>query len=105
MLRDLLLGTLNTAGYNTISNENGLEAWNKLQEIANSGKPITDTIQLIITDIEMPQNKLPRQQSKYFPIGSLRRYFPFQGVLLFSVQIILVKLGALGCNGKRYPFV
>ena len=55
MLRDLLLGTLHTAGYNTISNENGQEAWSKLQEIANSGKPVTDALQLIITDIEMPQ--------------------------------------------------
>ena len=55
MLRELLLGTLHTAGYNTISNENGQEAWEKLQEIANSGTPVTDTIQLIITDIEMPQ--------------------------------------------------
>lgn len=55
MLRDLLLGTLHTAGYNTISNENGQEAWDKLLEIANSGKPVTDVIQLIITDIEMPQ--------------------------------------------------
>ena len=55
MLRDLLLGTLHTAGYNTISNENGQEAWDKLQSIANSGNPVTDAIQLIITDIEMPQ--------------------------------------------------
>ena len=55
MLRELLLGTLHTAGYETISNENGQEAWDKLQEIVNSGKPVTDTIQLIITDIEMPQ--------------------------------------------------
>lgn len=55
MLRDLLLGTLHTAGYNTISNENGQEAWDKLQSIANSGKPVTDALQLIITDIEMPQ--------------------------------------------------
>ena len=55
MLRDLLLGTLHTAGYNTISNENGQEAWNKLQGIVASGQPITDTLQLIITDIEMPQ--------------------------------------------------
>ena len=55
MLRDLLLNTLNTAGYKTISNENGLEAWNKLEAIADSENPVTDTIQLIITDIEMPQ--------------------------------------------------
>ena len=55
MLRDLLLGTLHTAGYNTISNENGQEAWNKLEELAEKEAPVTDTIQMIITDIEMPQ--------------------------------------------------
>jgi len=55
MLRDLLLNTLHTAGYNTISNENGLEAWNKLEVIANAEKEVLDEIQLIITDIEMPQ--------------------------------------------------
>ena len=55
MLRDLLLGTLHSAGYNTLSNENGLEAWTKLEAIADSEKPVTDQIQLIITDIEMPQ--------------------------------------------------
>ena len=55
MLRDLLLNTLHTAGYNTISNENGLEAWNKLESIANAEKDVLDEIQLIITDIEMPQ--------------------------------------------------
>ena len=55
MLRDLLLGTLHTAGYNTISNENGQEAWNKLEELAKKEAPVTDTIQMIITDIEMPQ--------------------------------------------------
>ena len=55
MLRDLLLSTLHTAGYNTISNENGQEAWNKLEELAEKEAPITDTLQMIITDIEMPQ--------------------------------------------------
>lgn len=55
MLRDLLLGTLHTAGYNTISNENGQEAWDKLQEIAASSRQLNDVIQLVITDIEMPQ--------------------------------------------------
>jgi two-component system chemotaxis response regulator CheV len=55
MLRDLLLGTLHTAGYKTISNENGQEAWDKLEAIAEAATPVTDSIQLIITDIEMPQ--------------------------------------------------
>ena len=55
MLRDLLLNTLHPAGYNTISNENGLQAWTQLEAMAESEKTVTDTIQLIITDIEMPQ--------------------------------------------------
>ena len=55
MLRDLLLNTLHTAGYNTISNENGLEAWNRLESMLETSTPIGDSIQMIITDIEMPQ--------------------------------------------------
>ena len=55
MLRDLLLGTLHTAGYNTVSNENGQEAWDKLEAMVEGDAPVTDTIQMIITDIEMPQ--------------------------------------------------
>ncbi|MHC1762208.1 MAG: chemotaxis protein [Negativicutes bacterium] len=55
MLRDLLLGTLHTAGYNTIDNENGQKAWDKLESIANGDTPVTDIVQLIITDIEMPK--------------------------------------------------
>jgi two-component system chemotaxis response regulator CheV len=55
MLRELLLSTLHTAGYNTIAMENGQQAWEKLEAIASSAKPITEQVQLVITDIEMPQ--------------------------------------------------
>lgn len=55
MLRELLLQTLQAAGYNTVATENGQKAWNTLESIAASGKPIMDQIQLVITDIEMPQ--------------------------------------------------
>lgn len=55
MLRELLLKTLHTAGYNTISAENGQLAWNKLKAIAVSGKSVVEQIQMVITDIEMPQ--------------------------------------------------
>jgi len=51
MLRDLLLNTLPTAGYYTVR----LEAWIKLEGIDESEKPITDTFQLIFSDIEMLQ--------------------------------------------------
>ncbi|SDF54761.1 chemotaxis protein [Sporomusa acidovorans] len=55
MLRELLLKTLQTAGYNTISADNGQQAWNKLEAIARNGKSVVEQIQLVITDIEMPQ--------------------------------------------------
>jgi Chemotaxis signal transduction protein len=55
MLRELLINTLNTAGYNTIFAENGQEAWDKLEVIAASGRPLTEQIQMVITDIEMPK--------------------------------------------------
>ncbi len=55
MLRELLLGTLHTAGYRTIAFENGQLAWDKLEALANGDRPVEETLQLIITDIEMPQ--------------------------------------------------
>lgn len=55
MLRELLIKTLHTAGYNTISAENGQQAWDKLKTIAVSGKSAVEQIQMVITDIEMPQ--------------------------------------------------
>ncbi|MGP7818920.1 chemotaxis protein [Niallia sp. 01092] len=56
LLRKLLLDTLTEAGFQQIEFfENGLEALNFLQGIINSGIKIEDKVQLIITDIEMPQ--------------------------------------------------
>lgn len=55
MLRELLLGTLRTAGYNTIANETGQQAWDKLLELVAKDKPLEEQVQLVITDIEMPQ--------------------------------------------------
>ncbi len=56
MLRDLLLSTLHTAGYaKIISTENGQEAWNKIEQFIKTGEPLENNVQLIITDIEMPQ--------------------------------------------------
>lgn len=55
MLRELLLGTLHTAGYNTIATENGQEAWEKFAALLATGKAIEEQVQLVITDIEMPQ--------------------------------------------------
>ncbi len=54
LLRDLLTDTLHAAGYNTLSVQNGQEAWEKLQSLA-SGGAVEKRVQLVITDIEMPQ--------------------------------------------------
>jgi two-component system chemotaxis response regulator CheV len=56
MLRDLLVETLHEAGYlNIVAYNNGKEAWDALTALADSGKPIEDNVNLLITDIEMPQ--------------------------------------------------
>ena len=56
MLRDLLVNTLKTAGYvNILSYPNGREAWEKLEALAKTGQPVEKNVNLVITDIEMPQ--------------------------------------------------
>ncbi|HWR40510.1 MAG TPA: chemotaxis protein [Patescibacteria group bacterium] len=56
MLRELVVGTLHTAGYNNVLYaENGLEAWKKLETLLQDKTPVEESLQLIITDIEMPQ--------------------------------------------------
>jgi two-component system chemotaxis response regulator CheV len=54
MLRELLESTLTVSGYkNLIVTENGQVAWDKLQTLKGAGS--VSTIDLVITDIEMPQ--------------------------------------------------
>lgn len=56
LLRKLLHDTLLEAGFQFIEFfENGQDALNYLETMAKSGKPIEETIQLVVTDIEMPQ--------------------------------------------------
>jgi two-component system chemotaxis response regulator CheV len=56
MLRELLVNTLHEAGYKNISPyHNGKDAWEALYEMAQSDTPVAERIQMIITDIEMPQ--------------------------------------------------
>ena len=56
MLRDLLYETLHSSGYkNVIAYENGKAAWDALEGFAKRGEPIENFVQLVITDIEMPQ--------------------------------------------------
>ena len=56
LLKQLIIDTLHSAGYkNIIYQNNGLAAWNKLVELSADTEDISSKIQLIITDIEMPQ--------------------------------------------------
>lgn len=54
LLRSLICDSLQKAGYvNVIHNDNGQEAWDKLQEFKAEGT-VRDKVKCIITDIEMP---------------------------------------------------
>lgn len=57
--RDQILRTLNHIGLKHISTKNGAEAWEKLKEYADraeaTGRDITDFVQLVLTDVEMPE--------------------------------------------------
>ena len=56
MLERLLLESLERAGYvNVTCCQNGLEAWEILQRFKDSGRPLTDQVCILITDIEMPK--------------------------------------------------
>ncbi len=55
LLQKMILDSLHEAGYsNVITTNNGLEAWEKLNQWKNSGN-LLDSVNLIITDIEMPK--------------------------------------------------
>lgn len=57
MLRDLLVNTLHSAGYlNVTAFNNGKEAWDALYNMTkDEATPIESKVQMVITDIEMPQ--------------------------------------------------
>ena len=56
LLRKLLFDTMNEAGYvNTEFFENGRDAYEYLEALAKADKEIEKYVQIIITDIEMPQ--------------------------------------------------
>lgn len=56
LLRKLLHDTLAEAGFHKVEFfENGKDALNYLENIADSGKDVIEQVQLVITDIEMPQ--------------------------------------------------
>ena len=54
LLSKLIIDSLQKAGYiNVIKNDNGQEAWDKLEELKRKGTAL-DEVKCIITDIEMP---------------------------------------------------
>lgn len=56
MLRELLVNTLHSSGYENVkAYNNGKEAWEALSDLAVDGTPIENKVQMVITDIEMPQ--------------------------------------------------
>lgn len=56
LLRKLLFDTMNEAGYSNLEFfENGRDAYEYLEGIVKGGSDISEHIQLVVTDIEMPQ--------------------------------------------------
>jgi two-component system chemotaxis response regulator CheV len=56
LLRNLLTETLRNAGYSNLSAfENGKLAWDELEKLADRDDPIDKYVNIVITDIEMPQ--------------------------------------------------
>jgi two-component system chemotaxis response regulator CheV len=58
-IRNSICGSLRQAGYQVLEAENGEEAWTQVsalrQKCVDSGTPLSELLNLIITDIEMPR--------------------------------------------------
>ena len=100
MLRDLLVQTLHDAGYITTRDfSNGKLAWEALQKIGQEEAPLDDSINILISDIEMPQmdgHHLLTQIREHNKLGK----FP---VIFFSSLIneeMRRKGEAIGANGQ-----
>lgn len=57
--RDQITTTLDHMGFKYIVTKTGKEAWDRLKQIAetadSNGQPVTDYVNLILTDVEMPE--------------------------------------------------
>ncbi|KIL50283.1 chemotaxis protein CheV [Jeotgalibacillus alimentarius] len=75
LLRQLLSDTLKEAGYEDAEFfENGKDALSYLESLADSGVPVEQKVQLVITDIEMPQmdgHHLTRRIKEHQVLGKL----------------------------------
>ncbi|KAB1442310.1 chemotaxis protein [Pseudodesulfovibrio senegalensis] len=58
LIREMIRDLLQQAGFHVEKTNNGRECWDRLQEIKqsamDSGRPVTDFVQVVISDIEMP---------------------------------------------------
>ena len=58
LIREMIRDMLGQAGFRVEKTNNGKECWDRLQEIkesaAQEGRPITDFVQVVVSDIEMP---------------------------------------------------
>jgi two-component system chemotaxis response regulator CheV len=58
-IRKTLCSSLRSAGYTVLEAENGAEAWkiveSIMQKVAQEGGKFKDHVQMVITDVEMPQ--------------------------------------------------
>ena len=100
MLRDLLVQTLHDAGYITTRDfSNGKLAWEALQKFGQEEAPLDDSINILISDIEMPQmdgHHLLTQIREHNKLGKLP-------VIFFSSLIneeMRRKGEAIGANGQ-----
>ena len=100
MLRDLLVQTLHDAGYITTRDfSNGKLAWEALQKIGQEEAPLDDSINILISHIEMPQmdgHHLLTQIREHNKLGKLP-------VIFFSSLIneeMRRKGEAIGANGQ-----
>jgi two-component system chemotaxis response regulator CheV len=100
LLRDLLLGTLHTAGYpNIILSENGQEAWATIEKLIADGQPIENKLHLVITDIEMTQMD-GHHLTKRIKEHEKAKHLP---VIIFSSLIneeMRLKGESIGANGQ-----
>ena len=100
MLRDLLVQTLHDAGYiNTRDFSNGKLAWEAFQKIGQDDASLSDSVDILISDIEMPQmdgHHLLTQIREHSKLGKLP-------VIFFSSLIneeMRRKGEAIGADGQ-----
>lgn len=100
LLSKMIVECLHRAGYgSTVKVDNGQEAWDYLCEAKECGDPINDHVDLVVTDIEMPQMDGHRL-TKLIKEDSVLQKLP---VILFSSLIneeMRIKGSKLGADAQ-----